>query len=79
VVASRGGAPEHPSWYQNLAAKPDVDVQVMGDRWSGRAHTADAEERARLWPIMTGIWPAYADYARRTDREIPVVVIEPAG
>jgi deazaflavin-dependent oxidoreductase (nitroreductase family) len=79
VVASRGGTPEHPAWYHNLCEHPDVDVQVMDDRWRGRAYTAGAEERARLWPMMAEIWPAYDDYQRKTEREIPVVVIEPAG
>jgi deazaflavin-dependent oxidoreductase (nitroreductase family) len=76
VVASRGGAPEHPAWYLNLRDDPDVEVQVMGDRFPARARTANAEERARLWPVMAEIWPDYDEYQTKTDREIPLVVLE---
>ena len=79
VVASRGGAPSHPAWYLNLAADPEVDVQVRDERFHARARTARGDERARLWRIMAGIWPDYDVYQTRTTREIPVVVIEPAG
>jgi deazaflavin-dependent oxidoreductase (nitroreductase family) len=78
VVASKGGAPEHPAWYRNLAAHPDVEVQVRGDRFRATARAAQGEERARLWPIMTAVWPNYDVYVTRTDREIPLVVLEPA-
>jgi deazaflavin-dependent oxidoreductase (nitroreductase family) len=78
VVASKGGAPEHPAWYRNLAARPDVEVQVRGDRFRATARAAQGEERARLWPIMTAVWPNYDVYVTRTDREIPLVVLEPA-
>ena len=76
VVASKGGAPEHPGWYRNLVAHPDVDVQVLGERFPVRARTVEGDERARLWRIMTAVWPSYDAYAARTDREIPVVVLE---
>ncbi len=76
VVASRGGAPEHPLWYQNLVAEPKVQVQVMADRFEARARTATPDEKARLWPVMAGIWPAYDEYQTRTDREIPLVILE---
>jgi deazaflavin-dependent oxidoreductase (nitroreductase family) len=76
VVASRGGTPEHPAWYLNLRDDPDVEVQVMGERFRARARTANGEERARLWPVMAGIWPHYDEYQTKTDREIPVVVLE---
>jgi deazaflavin-dependent oxidoreductase (nitroreductase family) len=76
VVASRGGAPTHPSWYQNLVARPEVQVQVMAERFKARARTASAAEKAALWKTMTAIWPAYAEYQGRTTREIPVVIIE---
>ena len=75
LVASKGGAPEHPGWYENLVADPDVEVQVLGDRYRGVARTADAAEKATLWPIMTELWPSYDDYQARTDRDIPLVVI----
>jgi deazaflavin-dependent oxidoreductase (nitroreductase family) len=78
VVASKGGAPAHPSWYRNLAANPDVLVQVAADKFRGRARTASGEERTRLWELMASIWPEYNRYQERTDREIPVVVIERA-
>jgi deazaflavin-dependent oxidoreductase (nitroreductase family) len=76
VVASKGGADEHPAWFLNLTADPEVDVQVLGDRFPARARTATAEEKPRLWQAAVERWPAYADYQRRTEREIPVVVLE---
>lgn len=79
LVASKGGAPDHPLWYLNLEADPDVTVQVKADRYRARARTAEGEERDRLWRLMTGIWPSYDDYATRTDRRIPVVVLERIG
>jgi len=78
IVASQGGKPTHPDWYLNLSADPDVQVQVKGDRFPARARTAEGDERERLWRQMTQIWPAYDDYQQRTEREIPVVVLEPA-
>lgn len=76
VVASKGGAPEHPLWYENLAAHPEVEVQVLADRFRAQARTAEGEERTRLWKLMTGIWPDYDQYQQKTSREIPVVVLE---
>jgi len=76
VVASRGGSDHPPAWYLNLQADPDVEVQVLGDRFHARARTATAAEKPELWPIMTAAWPAYDTYQRRTKREIPVVVLE---
>jgi deazaflavin-dependent oxidoreductase (nitroreductase family) len=76
VVASRGGAPEHPDWYENLVAQPVVQVQVMADRFSARARTATAAEKPALWKTMTSIWPPYEEYQTRTAREIPVVILE---
>ncbi|MFC0508296.1 nitroreductase family deazaflavin-dependent oxidoreductase [Micromonospora costi] len=78
VVASQGGAPEHPAWYLNLMADPQVEVQVGAERFTARARTATAEEKPRMWATMAAIWPAYDDYQARTDREIPVVVLERA-
>ncbi|MEV5767407.1 nitroreductase family deazaflavin-dependent oxidoreductase [Micromonospora sp. NPDC052213] len=77
LVASNGGAARHPAWYLNLCADPEVQVQVGADRFRGRARTATAEERPRLWQVMTGVFPTYARYQQGTDREIPVVVVEP--
>ncbi len=76
IVASRGGAPAHPSWYDNLVAQPIVQVQVMADRFKARARAATAAERPALWKTMTAIWPAYDEYQQRTAREIPVVILE---
>jgi deazaflavin-dependent oxidoreductase (nitroreductase family) len=76
VVASQGGAPNHPGWYLNLSENPEVEVQVKGDRFKARARTATPEEKPELWKIMTEQWPAYDEYQQRTDREIPLVVLE---
>lgn len=78
IVASRGGAPTHPSWYENLVAEPQVEIQVMADRFSAKARTATAAEKPALWKKMTAIWPAYDEYQTKTPREIPVVIIEKA-
>ena len=78
VVASKGGADKHPAWYLNLVEHPEVRVQVGADRFTARAHTAGAEEKARLWPLMTEMWPDYDKYERKTSRDIPVVVLERA-
>lgn len=76
VVASHGGAPTHPAWYLNLSANPDVRIQVKDEEFAGTARTATGDERARLWKLMTEVWPDYDQYQTRTDREIPVVVLE---
>jgi proline iminopeptidase len=77
VVASKGGAPQHPGWYRNLAANPEVEVQVGTAKLKARARTATGEERARLWEKALEFWPPYADYQKKTEREIPVVVLDP--
>jgi deazaflavin-dependent oxidoreductase (nitroreductase family) len=79
VVASKGGAPEHPAWFTNLAADPKVEVQVAESTFPAVARVASGPERARLWEAMAEIWPDYRSYATRTDREIPVVVLTPQG
>ena len=76
VVASKGGMPEHPAWYLNLEARPEVTVQVRGDRFKARARTATADEKPAMWKKMTVVWPDYDEYQKKTDREIPVVVLE---
>jgi deazaflavin-dependent oxidoreductase (nitroreductase family) len=76
VVASKGGHAQHPSWYLNLVENPEVKVQVGADKFSARSRTATQEEKARLWPLMTSIWPAYDEYQTKTDREIPIVILE---
>lgn len=78
VVASMGGAPQHPQWYLNLAATPEAEIQVRASRLLVTARTAESPgERARLWQVMAGIWPNYDAYQARTEREIPVVVLSP--
>jgi deazaflavin-dependent oxidoreductase (nitroreductase family) len=76
VVASYGGAPENPAWYSNLAADPNVTVQVGADVFAAVARTADGQEKERLWPVMATIWPDFDDYRKKTDRDIPVVLLE---
>jgi deazaflavin-dependent oxidoreductase (nitroreductase family) len=76
IVASKGGAPAHPGWYLNLQASPEVQVQVKADKFTARARTAEDAERAELWPKMAAVWPDYDEYQKKTDREIPVVVLE---
>jgi deazaflavin-dependent oxidoreductase (nitroreductase family) len=76
LVASKGGAPQHPGWYLNLQANPEVKVQVKADKFTAKARTANDEERAKLWPVMAKVWPDYDNYQTKTDREIPVVVLE---
>jgi deazaflavin-dependent oxidoreductase (nitroreductase family) len=76
IVASKGGAPEPPAWYVNLKADPSVKVQVWGDRFDATARDATPEEQPELWKIMVGEWPAYDEYQTKTDRPIPVVVLE---
>jgi deazaflavin-dependent oxidoreductase (nitroreductase family) len=75
VVASKGGAPRNPNWYENLRVNPDAEIEVKGEQEPVRATTAEGEERSRLWSRMTEVWPAYDDYQARTQREIPVVVL----
>jgi deazaflavin-dependent oxidoreductase (nitroreductase family) len=75
VVASKGGSPANPSWYENLKANPVATIQVKGDVLEVRASTVEGEERARLWSLMTEVWPAYDEYQAKTEREIPVVVL----
>ena len=79
IVASKGGAPDHPGWYKNLAKHPDVELQVKGEVFRAHARTATGDERARLWRKANEVWPPYDDYAKKTPREIPVVVLERIG
>jgi len=77
VVASMGGAPQHPSWYLNLTANPEAEVQVKADHVPVTARTASDDEKPRLWKIVTEQWPNYDVYQTRTDRVIPLVVLSP--
>ncbi|MGI8549225.1 MAG: nitroreductase family deazaflavin-dependent oxidoreductase [Dehalococcoidia bacterium] len=76
VVASRGGAAQHPQWYRNLVAHPEVRLQVNAERFRARARTATPEEKPPLWKLMAKIWPAYDEYQARSPRSIPVVILE---
>jgi F420H(2)-dependent quinone reductase len=78
LVASKGGAPSHPVWYHNLLAHPRVELQDGPDRRDYTVRVVEGDERARWWERAVEVWPAYADYQLKTDREIPVFVAEPA-
>jgi deazaflavin-dependent oxidoreductase (nitroreductase family) len=77
IVASRGGSQRHPAWFHNLRANPDTTVQVGRSRTRVRARVATPAERKRLWPEVVATYGGYADYQRRTSREIPLVILEP--
>jgi deazaflavin-dependent oxidoreductase (nitroreductase family) len=79
LVASKGGAPDHPGWYKNLLAHPEVDIQVEDRVIPVTARTGTADDKARVWSTMTDQWPDYDKYQERTDREIPVVLLSPRG
>lgn len=80
IVASRGGDPQHPAWFHNLKANPDVEVSMRGGpKRPMRARVADPDERARLWPLVTKRYRGYEQYQQRATREIPLVLLEPAG
>jgi proline iminopeptidase len=76
IVASKGGAPDHPGWYKNLSKTPEVGVQIKGETFRARARDAEGDERDRLWRMMNGEWRHYDEYQEKTDRAIPVVVLE---
>lgn len=79
TVASQGGLPKHPLWYDNLTANPDVEVQIGGNVRKLRARTATPEERERLWPRLVAHYPGYGEYQTWTERTIPVVILEPTA
>jgi deazaflavin-dependent oxidoreductase (nitroreductase family) len=79
IVASKGGAPDHPGWYKNLLANPEVEVQVGTKKLKAKARTITGTERERLWEKAVKFWPPYADYAKKTERQIPVVLLYPVG
>lgn len=76
IIASKGGAPEDPGWYKNIEKNREVELQVKADVFPARARDAQGEERERLWRKACEVWPHYDEYAKRTAREIPVVVLE---
>jgi deazaflavin-dependent oxidoreductase (nitroreductase family) len=77
LVASKGGHPRNPAWFHNLMANPDTSVQIGSSRRHVHARVADPEERKRLWPKVVEVYGGYEDYQRRTEREIPLVILEP--
>jgi deazaflavin-dependent oxidoreductase (nitroreductase family) len=77
IIASKGGHPRHPAWFHNLRANPSTTVQIGSKRRAVMARVANGEERERLWRRAVELWPLYADYQARTNREIPVVVLDP--
>ena len=79
VVASKGGIDKHPAWYLNLKANPETEINWKGEKRRVRAREAEGEERQRLWDRMAEVYPPYNDYQARTERRIPVIVLEPAG
>jgi deazaflavin-dependent oxidoreductase (nitroreductase family) len=76
IIASKGGAPSHPDWFRNLSANPQVEVELPGERFPARARIADGEERDRLYRAQAELMPNFDEYANKTDRVIPVVVLE---
>jgi len=79
IVASKGGAPAHPAWFLNLEANPEIKFQVLDAKYSGIAKIAAGEERQRLFDMMVKVFPPYTAYQEKTDREIPVVILEPGA
>ena len=77
VVASKGGAPDHPGWYKNLLAHPDVSIQVRNETIPVRARTGTPDDKRRVWPSMTAQWLDYDKYQKATTRDIPVVLLRP--
>jgi deazaflavin-dependent oxidoreductase (nitroreductase family) len=77
LVASKGGYPKNPAWFHNLMANPDTSIQIGSTRSQVHARVAGPEERKRLWPKVVQVYGGYEDYSRRTDREIPLVILEP--
>jgi deazaflavin-dependent oxidoreductase (nitroreductase family) len=78
VVASKGGSDTPPAWFVNLEADPDVEVQIKGERFRATARVASPQEKPEMWATMVDAWPDYDEYQKKTDRELPVVVLERA-
>ena len=79
IIASKGGAPDHPGWYKNLLAHPEVKVQILARKFTAKARTASGAERQKFWDMMVAIFPPYSDYKSKAEREIPVVVLDPVA
>ncbi len=78
IIASKGGMPEHPLWFRNLEAQPECDLMVGAKAVSARARIVEGEEREEIWKMMAEVYPPYLDYQERTDRKIPVIILDPA-
>ncbi|HYH61488.1 MAG TPA: nitroreductase family deazaflavin-dependent oxidoreductase [Solirubrobacterales bacterium] len=76
IVASKGGTPDHPYWFLNLEENPEAEIQVLDEKVPVSYSVAEGEERERLWKLMAEVWPDYDEYQTKTDREIPVVILE---
>lgn len=79
LIASNGGVPNHPAWYLNLQAKPEVEVEIGGRKLRVQAEDAGGAERERLWAKAVSMYASYADYQQRTERQIPVVILRPVS
>jgi deazaflavin-dependent oxidoreductase (nitroreductase family) len=79
VFASKGGAPENPAWYHNVLAHPEVTVELGDGTRTMRARVAEGDERDRIWSAQKDEWPQFAEYETKTDRAIPVVILEPVA
>jgi deazaflavin-dependent oxidoreductase (nitroreductase family) len=79
VFASKGGAPTNPDWYHNLRANPEATIEVGTETIPVRARVAQGDERERIWEKQKRDYPGFADYERKTSRQIPVVILEPRG
>lgn len=79
IIASKGGWPTHPAWYLNLQAKPECDLMVGPKNVSARARVAEGDERSKLWKEMAAIYPPYDEYQEKTERQIPVIVLDPTA
>lgn len=77
IIASKGGSQDHPDWYKNLSANPDIEITIDGETKRWRARTATPEEKAELWPRAVTAYKGYAGYQKNTPRDIPVVICEP--
>ena len=76
IVASKGGAPDSPEWFKNIEADPNVEIQIKDEKFAAHARTATEDEKPAMWKHMAEVWPDYDDYQKKTDRPIPVVVLE---
>ena len=79
IIASKGGSQDHPDWYKNLSANPDIEITIDGETKPWHARTATPEEKAELWPRAVAAYKGYAGYQKNTPRDIPVVICEPRG